>query len=91
MADDKARERAAKRILVDLERLKPRIDKTEADLKALYTAREDAFMAGRALSPPLVQKVMGVSSGVTEAAVIHAIKRREERDRKAAAAKAAGK
>jgi hypothetical protein len=81
-ADERTvRERA---ILKRLRALRPQIEGGERKLEALYAERLSVFQDGRALDPPMVQRVMGEASGVSEAAVIHVLKRQERNAAKGA-------
>lgn len=77
MADTRASDE--RRILARLRKLRGQIDAGEAKVRGLYAERESLFLEGRALVPPLVQREMGDASGVTEAAVIHVVKRANDR------------
>lgn len=73
------REQAERRILKRLKALRPQIEGGEAKLNELYAERAALFIEGRAQDPPMIQRVMGEASGVSEAAVIHVVKRTERR------------
>lgn len=64
-----------KQILARLKSLRRLIDASESRTRALYDEREALFVEGRDMDPPMVQRVMAESSGITEAAVIHVVGR----------------
>lgn len=73
------RKAAEARILRRLRALRPQIEGGEAKLNVLYAERAALFREGRDQDPPMIQRVMGEASGVSEAAVIHTVKRAERR------------
>lgn len=59
----------------DLLDVAEQIAAAEQNRDALYERRADLFRAGRALDPPITQAALAAAAGVSETAVITALKK----------------
>lgn len=64
-------------LLAELAEVGEMIRTTETALTGLYSRRLALFRVARRLDPPVTQRVLGDAAGITEVAVIAAIKKAE--------------
>lgn len=62
-------------LLAHLDDLRVRIVEVEAERDALYAARLAAFIEGRSRQPAITQRALAERAGVSEVAVIQALKK----------------
>lgn len=62
-------------LLDHLDDLRVRIEAVEAERDALYAARLAAFIEGRSRQPAITQRALAERAGVSEVAVIQALKK----------------
>jgi K+/H+ antiporter YhaU regulatory subunit KhtT len=62
-------------VLAELAEVRAAIDRSEPELMGLYERRRQLYREGRNLEPKVTQKRLADTAGVTEAAVIAALRK----------------